>query len=89
MQTVRLERDGWTILRFWEHEVACDLQRIAAEVIRVVRGDRVGRLGEISWVVTAVEPLTSSGNLERRYLQDLRNPDRIRVEERERTTRKW
>jgi DNA mismatch endonuclease, patch repair protein len=89
MQTVRLERDGWIILRFWEHEVACDLQRIAAEVIRVVRGGRLGRRREISWVVKAVEPLASTGKLERRYLQDLRNPDRVRVEERERTTRKW
>jgi DNA mismatch endonuclease, patch repair protein len=88
-QTIHLERDGWTILRFWEHEVACELPRISEQVKRALRADSSRRLVETSWVVAAVEPLDDQGSFERRYLQDLRDPDRVRVVERERTTRKW
>ena len=88
-QTMRLEDQGWTILRFWEHDIACQPEKVVAEVIRAVESDAGMRRNCSSWVVTAVELLSEDGRLERRYLQDLRNPDRVRVEERERTTRKW
>jgi DNA mismatch endonuclease (patch repair protein) len=88
-QTVRLEAQGWMILRFWEHDVARRPAEVAAEVIEAVRSGRRPRRRRDSWVVTHVEALSQDGQYERRYLQDLRNPARHRVEERERTTRKW
>lgn len=88
-QTVRLESQGWTILRYWEHDVACRADELVAEVIATVRSISRRRHKQISWVVTAVELLSEDGRLERRHLQDLRDPGRVRAEERERTTRKW
>ena len=34
-----LEKLGWKVARFWEHDVADDLDRCAARVIKVLRGE--------------------------------------------------
>ena len=39
-RTVRLEKDGWTILRFWNHEVLTDLDNVFIHSIRTIREDR-------------------------------------------------
>lgn len=34
----RLRRQGWTVLRFWAHDVEHDLDAVAAEIVRRVEG---------------------------------------------------
>ncbi len=36
--TAMLNREGWTVLRYWEHE---DAVRVASEIVRLVRKDRL------------------------------------------------
>jgi DNA mismatch endonuclease Vsr len=36
-QGARLRRQGWRVLRFWEHEVLCNPARCAAEVGRMLQ----------------------------------------------------
>ena len=88
-QTLCLERHGWTILRFWEHDIACRLEESVEQVVQAVRLDSRPRQRRGAWVVTRVELLSEDGRLERRHLQDLRNPERVRIVDRERSTRKW
>lgn len=44
-QTAALENDGWTVLRFWEHEGAAS---IAQAIQRVVAAERAKCAGQIS-----------------------------------------
>jgi DNA mismatch endonuclease (patch repair protein) len=37
-----LQAEGWTVIRFWEHEIKDDPEKLAGRVKRVVRR-RVGR----------------------------------------------
>ena len=88
-QTIQLEEQGWTILRFWEHEVACRPTHILSEIVQALGSKGKTERKPSSWVVIAVEQLSEDSRLERRFLQDLRDPALQRIEERERTTRKW
>jgi DNA mismatch endonuclease (patch repair protein) len=88
-QTLHLEAQGWTILRFWEHDVARRAEQVVAEVLAAVHSEERPRRRRSSWVVVEVTLLSADGRYERRHLQDLRKPARSRVEERERSTRKW
>ncbi|OAE38422.1 endonuclease domain-containing protein [Agrobacterium tumefaciens] len=40
-RTARLEKDGWNIFRFWNHEVLTDLDNVCLHIIRTVREDRI------------------------------------------------
>ncbi|QTK79050.1 hypothetical protein AT6N2_C1275 [Agrobacterium tumefaciens] len=40
-RTARLEKDGWNIFRFWNHEVLTDLDNVCLHIIRTIREDRV------------------------------------------------
>lgn len=88
-QTVTLEQRGWTILRYWEHDVACRPEELAAEISQIVQSKGQRHRRPVAWVVVRVEALSVDGKLERWHLQDLRKPERIRIQERERSTRKW
>lgn len=87
-QTIALEASGWTILRFWEHQIACEPEHVADRIAQALSRRQI-REDLICWVVTEVEALSEDGQLERRRLEDLRNPLIHRVEERMRTTKKW
>lgn len=86
-QTLRLEAEGWQVLRFWEHEVVEELEAVATQVEAAVR--------TASWDpgpslrVASVEPLTLDGNVERRHLEALRDPAVKAEVVQERSTRKW
>jgi len=41
--TAALEADGWTVMRFWEHEIEDDAPRLVRQVKRVVK--RSGKRG--------------------------------------------
>ncbi len=38
--THRLEIEGWEVLRFWEHEVRDDVNRVAAKIVSSTREKR-------------------------------------------------
>mgnify|MGYP000990278874 FL=1 len=40
-RTARLEKDGWNIFRFWNHEVLTDLDNVCLHIIRTIREDRI------------------------------------------------
>lgn len=68
-QTLRLEVDGWRVLRIWEHELEHDVGEIADMVWKAVhetadpRGER--------WAVVSVRPIDDE--LELRELRELRS----------------
>lgn len=84
-QTLRLESESWTVLRFWEHEIVEAPERVVAEICRRLTSRRRSRP---SWRVVHVDWVDAEAGVERRELEDLRNANRKRVEERKRTTRK-
>ena len=87
-QTLKLEDEGWRVVRVWEHEVYTDLERVVARIRRAVQETGRDRPGP-EWRVVSVEPLDAVGNRERRRLESLRDGTRTRVETRTRSTAKW
>ncbi|MBK8979624.1 MAG: very short patch repair endonuclease [Planctomycetes bacterium] len=87
-QTARLEAEGWTVLRFWEHEVFEEPERVALEIHGVVTTGELRRPTAQPRVVR-VESLDPCGNVERRYLRSLRDDRDLGSEVRERRTGKW
>ena len=86
-QTRELEDLGWTVLRIWEHELrGKQLQIVVTRVLDAVNGSETSTVAE-DWRVERVEPLEDRGNLERRVLSDLRDPELRRVTEGPRNTR--
>jgi len=87
-QTLAFERDGWKVLRFWEHQVFDSPDDVADRVLRVIkRGGRVAKL--TSWRLVHVEPVDPEGKIEKRYQEDLRNAEKTRCIQQTRHTRKW
>jgi DNA mismatch endonuclease (patch repair protein) len=74
-QTLALEREGWTVLRFWEHEVVERLDRVVGEIADRWRGGSHRTRRELR--VECVEPVNPSGTRESWQLVDLRD-DAIR-----------
>lgn len=87
-QTIALEGAGWTVCRFWEHEIYQDLDGVAAAVKAALAGsmaaDRRPR-----WHVVEVIPLDEAGDSERRIMEALREPSTRTVVEQSRSTDKW
>jgi very-short-patch-repair endonuclease len=43
VQTI-LQREGWRVLRFWEHDIEVDPQKVAREIARAIeKSKRTGR----------------------------------------------
>lgn len=86
-QTAALERQGWHVVRVWEHEVFVALDDVVSRIVATA----VSGPGEHEdeWRVFRVELLDADTNLERRYLISLRTPQRERVANVKRTTTKW
>lgn len=87
-QTSDLEKAGWGVLRYWEHEVFTRAAAIAADVTRQARSPG-RRSREPAWRAVRVESVAQDGQLERWNLVTLRDPLRFRTVERKRTTAKW
>lgn len=87
-QTRLLEEAGWTVLRFWEHEVWEDLGAVVEAVETAVTGEDSVSGGTKERVIRAV-PLNDLGSRERRTLTRLRDPEHLSEVEVERSTRKW
>lgn len=84
-QTLRLEDLGWRVFRFWECDVLESLEGTVAQIGKARHSRRT--CARSAWRVVSVEPLTT-GDRERRVLEDLRDARRHRIEERRRTTYK-
>lgn len=89
-QTASLESMGWSVVRFWEHEVLTDVES-AVERIRATLSGVVSQ--DASWRVRLVEPLEDTMGAgperERREMVELREPGLQKVVEQYRTTAKW
>jgi DNA mismatch endonuclease, patch repair protein len=86
-QTLALEDGGWTVLRFWEHEVWEELDVVVTSVRRALEGSRTGEASR--WHVVQVVPLDTKGDRERRVMQSLRDQTSVRTVDQARTTEKW
>lgn len=86
-QTIRLEDSGWSVLRFWEHEVEADPSRVAKEIRDSLERPEC-RQPEKARVIE-VEFLTADGRQERQHLVALRGAGEVGTVVRERTTTKW
>ena len=84
--TADLEQ-GWTVLRFWEHQVEEDPEGVADVVEAALLGKAVRRTPSMR--VVQVDFLDTLGARERRHLVPLRGRARPRVVEQQRSTRKW
>ena len=87
-QTLELEVSGWTVLRFWEHEIYQDLEAVVTSIKSAVAGSRSAAPGP-RWHVVEVVPLDETGDRERRTMEALREPTTSKVLERTRSTAKW
>lgn len=86
-QTTELESSGWTVLRFWEHEIFESLDRVVSEISSTVTCGRITPPSSLRAV--AVTPVSGSDHEERWCLRDLRDPKVEKNVVRERSTAKW
>jgi len=86
LQTLRLEKLGWRVVRLWEHEVFEHLEEAIAAVEAALEGRNSAGP---RWCVVQADPVDAEGQHERRLLEDLRDPSMSRLETRPRTTAKW
>lgn len=87
-QTLRLEEAGWSVRRFWEHEIYEDLEAVVDTVKAALAGSPGGHWRR-RWHVVEVHPLDESGDFERRIMEALREPSIRQVVEQARSTQKW
>jgi DNA mismatch endonuclease, patch repair protein len=85
-QTLKLEEQGWRVLRIWEHEVREQPERTLKRILECALRPRLRKAP--AWRVVKVEALDAIGSLERRYLEDLRFAGRLREQICVRVTRK-
>lgn len=85
-QTLALDAQSWKTLRIWEHEAI----EVPAQVIsRILEASVAQEVTKTAlWRVVRVDLLDQMGGLERRHLEDLRHPERQRVDVRSRSTKK-
>ena len=87
-QTIALEESGWTVCRFWEHEIHQDLDGVVCAVKNVLKGAQCD-LTQPRWRVVEVVPLNAAGDEERRTMEALRDAQNKSVVHRSRSTKKW
>lgn len=86
-QTCELEALGWRVLRCWEHEIHEALDAVVERVLALLTGAPPAPGPD--WRVIEVMPVDPTIDLEERLTVELRALDRVSVERRVRTTRKW
>lgn len=86
-QTIHLETEGWRVCRFWEHQIFEALPEVV-DTVRAALHDAPWNPPS-SWRVIQVDALPGEGDMEHRWMEDLRNAtDRSSVVV-QRSTRKW
>ncbi len=86
-QTLQLEAEGWRVCRLWEHQVFEALPEIVKSVRSALKR-RSWRPGP-SWRVVRVEPQPGEGDMEQRWMEDLRDSLLRRSVVVRRSTKKW
>ncbi|WNZ66146.1 very short patch repair endonuclease [Myxococcus sp. MxC21-1] len=87
-QTHELALLGWRPLRFWEHELAENLNGVVERIKLALAGKFPGETGD--WRVWRVEVIDQETDLERRHEVRLaEHPVSRRIVERRRSTKKW
>lgn len=86
-QTLQLESEGWTVCRLWEHEIFENLEGCVERILHLLEED--GSAPEEAWRVIQADAIAGEERLEEWHLQDLRNPEKEKVIQRIRTTKKW
>lgn len=86
-QTAGLLAAGWTVLRFWEHSVFEELDRL----VDCVRATVDGRLVELpeDWRVIRVDVVDATARQERRVMERLSDSATKKVVSGPRVTSKW
>jgi len=86
-QTLLLEEGGWRVCRFWEHQIFEAL----AEVVACVREALLAGkwTPSASWRVVQVTPLAGEGDMEQRWMEELRDATAKRSLVGRRSTKKW
>lgn len=81
MQTLRLEESGWSVLRFWEHEIKDEMDGVIAGIKNQldsgILGNRTRR-----WHVLSVTPEDKDSQINLWELVDLRDPGSTTIEKR-------
>ena len=86
-QTLTLEGLGWRVVRVWECEVYEAMEAMVKRIQSACRGEASGQA--LDWRIVRVEEVDASSGLERRFLEQLRDPSETRREEGRRITTKW
>jgi DNA mismatch endonuclease (patch repair protein) len=87
-QSRRLGRAGWTVLRFWEHDVWTRLPELLSTIERIGPRTPPRNLQE-AWRVLSANALDDEGRREKRVLVTLATPRKRRTVTYLRHTRKW
>lgn len=82
-QTSQLEEEGWRVLRFWEHEIALNLDRVVKQIAAALNARPRSSL---SWRAFSVKCIDAERDLERWSLVELRNRAPARTLDRTRFT---
>ncbi|WP_349292535.1 very short patch repair endonuclease [Pseudomonas sp. MWU13-2517] len=85
-QTAALIESGWSVVRFWEHEIESDLMQVATDVANAYLDPAI--LFRDRAMVVKVEPACPSGTLERWYIEYLISNQVARQEMRPRKPKK-
>jgi DNA mismatch endonuclease (patch repair protein) len=86
-QTLELERLGWHVVRVWEHAVYEELPEVVERIRKSLESP--GPESASDWRVVAVEAVDDGARIERRHLEELRDPSARKTEEGRRVTAKW
>ncbi|MGY3016177.1 DNA mismatch endonuclease (patch repair protein) [Pseudomonas sp. TE6283] len=85
-QTLHLMSTGWRVMRFWEHEIEAEPDRVATEIITAYK--KPVNPFKNRCMVTHVEPANSDGSLELWTIESLTGSEESSQEIRRRTPRK-
>lgn len=86
-QSLELERLGWRVVRVWEHQVWDALDEAVHTVIAAITSPQWGP--SPSWRVVRVDSLDPIEGVEKRFMEDLRDPCVTSIKIAVRSTKKW
>ncbi|ATB39391.1 very short patch repair endonuclease [Cystobacter fuscus] len=86
-QTLQLEAEGWRVCRFWEHQIFETLPEAVDTVREALQQERW--IPPNSWRVVQVDALPGEGDMEQRWLEELRVSLPRHALVARRSTKKW
>ncbi|WNG24482.1 very short patch repair endonuclease [Cystobacter fuscus] len=86
-QTLLLEAEGWRVLRFWEHQVFESLPELVEQVRTALASGAWSP--SASWRVVQVDLLPGEGDMEQRWMEELRGAMPRHAVVARRSTKKW